>query len=102
MNHVPPKATAFAKRDAAYVLGIEANWTDPAQTDANIAWARAVYDAVQPFARGEYLNFPGFIEDSSRLLQGVYGANYQRLQTIKARYDPDNLFKGVLNIPPRL
>ncbi len=52
MNQVPPEATAFAKRDAAYVLGIEANWTDPAQSDANIAWAKAVYDAVQPSKPG--------------------------------------------------
>lgn len=97
----PPDQTAFARRDVPYVLGIEANWREPSQSDANIAWARAIYDAAQPFARGLYLNFPGFVEDGDRLLQGAYEANYPRLQAVKARYDPDNLFQGTLNIPPK-
>ncbi len=40
-------------------------------------------------------------EDADTLLQGAYGANYRRLQAIKAKYDPDNLFHGALNIPPK-
>ncbi|MBN1362906.1 MAG: FAD-binding oxidoreductase [Sedimentisphaerales bacterium] len=100
-GRVPPDKTAFARRDVPYVLGIEANWRESSQSDANIAWARAVYDAAQPFAHGLYLNFPGFVEDGDKLLQGAYEANYPRLQSIKAKYDPDNLFQGALNIPPK-
>ena len=55
---------------------------------------------MQQFAHGTYLNFPGFMEDSDKLLQGAYEVNYERLRTIKGRYDPDNLFHGVLNIVP--
>ena len=95
-----PDATAYA-RDVPYAIGIESNWTDPAESDANVAWARELFDALQPFSRGTYLNFPGFMEDTEKLLHGAYGANYKRLQTIKAQYDPDNLFKGALNIPPK-
>jgi FAD/FMN-containing dehydrogenase len=101
LNRVPADATAFARRDVSWLIGIEANWTDPDQSNANIAWARQTFEEMQPFAHGTYLNFPGFMEDGDRLLQGAYEVNYERLQTIKARYDPDNLFHGVVNIVPR-
>jgi len=98
---VRPDATAYARRDVPYAIGIESNWTDPAESDANVAWARELFDALKPFSRGTYLNFPGYMEDTEKLLHGAYGANYKRLQTIKAQYDPDNVFKGALNIPPK-
>ncbi|HNY76879.1 MAG: FAD-binding oxidoreductase [Sedimentisphaerales bacterium] len=98
---VRPDQTAYARRDVPYAIGIESNWTDPAQSEDNVAWVRRLFDALRPFSRGTYLNFPGFMEDADKLLQGAYGANYKRLQAIKARYDPDNLFKGALNIPPK-
>jgi FAD/FMN-containing dehydrogenase len=100
INRVPPDRTAFARRDVHYGIAIESNWTDPTRSDANIAWSRAVFDDLQRFARGTYLNFPGFMEDADRLLQGAYGDNYERLLAIKTAYDPDNLFRGTLNIVP--
>jgi FAD/FMN-containing dehydrogenase len=100
MNRVPADRTAFARRDMAHLIGIEANWTDPGQSDANIAWARRVFEDMQQFSQGTYLNFPGFMEDGDKLLQGAYEANYERLLAIKTKYDPDNLFHGALNIVP--
>ena len=99
-TRVRPDATAYVRRDVPYAIGIESNWTDPAESDANVAWAKKLFDALQPFSRGTYLNFPGFMEDGETLLHGAYGANYKRLGAIKAKYDPANLFKGALNIPP--
>jgi FAD/FMN-containing dehydrogenase len=101
MNRVPADATAFARRDVHYAVTIESNWTDPSQSDANVAWSREVFEDMQRFASGSYLNFPGFMEDADRLLQGAYGTNYERLQAVKAKYDPDNLFHGALNIAPK-
>jgi FAD/FMN-containing dehydrogenase len=101
VNRVPADKTAFARRDMPYLVSIEANWTDPGQSDANIAWARNTFDDLQQFAHGSYLNFPGFMEDADELLQGAYEANYERLLAVKTKYDPDNLFHGVLNIVPR-
>ncbi len=100
INRVPRDRTAFARRDVKYALAIESNWTDLAQSDANIAWSRRVFDDMQRFARGTYLNFPGFMEDADKLLQGAYGDNYERLLTVKTAYDPGNLFRGTLNIVP--
>jgi FAD/FMN-containing dehydrogenase len=100
MNRVPADQTAYARRDVKYALALESNWTDREHSDANITWTRAVFEDMQRFARGTYLNFPGFTEDADRLLQGAYDVNYGRLRTIKTRYDPGNLFHGVLNIVP--
>jgi FAD/FMN-containing dehydrogenase len=89
--------TAFYKRDAPYMLGIEANWERREDAEANIQWARALYDDMQPFSRdGIYLNFPGFLEDRDALLQAAYGPNLERLRAVKAKYDPGNIFSGLL------
>ena len=83
------------------MLGIEANWQNKNDTDANIKWARDVYDDMQRFADGgTYLNFPGFVEKTDDLLKGAYGPNLDRLRSVKAKYDPENLFPGTVNILP--
>lgn len=87
---VPQDATAYPHRSAPYVLFIESNWADPADDDANIGWARRVVDAMQPFSDGsQYANFPGLLEDQEKW----FGTNYQRLQSLKAQYDPTGLFR---------
>ena len=102
VSRIPATDTPFHKRDAAVMIGIEANWHDPAYSDANIAWARDVYDDLKRFSDGSsYLNFPGFVEDADQLLKSAYGPNLPKLQSIKAKYDPDNLFPGLLNIRPQ-
>lgn len=102
LARVPADATAFSQRSAPIMIGIEANWHARKDADANIEWARALYKNLEPYSNGgNYLNFPGFIEDRQALLQGAYGANLPRLQRIKGMYDPDNIFQGLLNISPQ-
>jgi len=102
MSREPAGGSAFARRDAPFLLGIEANWDDPGQDRANIAWAREVFRDMQDRFpdEGVYLNFPGFIEESGPVVKQAYAGNYARLQEIKAKYDPDNLFRSNLNIRP--
>lgn len=101
MGRVGAGETPLFRRDAPYMIGIEANWQARSAAEANIAWARAVFEDLRPFTRGgEYLNFPGFLEDQDRLLRGAYGPNLQRLRAVKAQHDPGNLFRGALNISP--
>ena len=101
MNRVSPTDTAFFKRDAPYMLGIEANWENREDADANIKWAKDVYQNMHRFTRGgSYLNFPGFMEEREPLLRGAYGPNLERLRAVKAEYDPTNIFPGALNIEP--
>jgi FAD/FMN-containing dehydrogenase len=84
--------TPLAHRTAPFLVGIESNWLDPAGDAENIAWARAVQATMAPHSTGgSYLNFDD-PTDNARVA-AVYGANYRRLQEIKKRYDPDNLFR---------
>ncbi len=100
-GRVRPEATAFARREAPYLFTAESNWDDPAEDEASLAWAREVYRDMQHFsAGGAYLNFPGFAEEGDELLRKSYGGNYERLQAVKAKYDPENFFRSNLNIRP--
>jgi len=102
MAAVPAEATAFGARDSAYLLSPEANWEDPADDDANIAWARAVLDSVAADSTGgSYLNFPGFLEDAETLVRTSFGGSYERLRELKLAYDPDNRFRRNQNVAPR-
>jgi FAD/FMN-containing dehydrogenase len=102
MSRVRPEDTAFGARDAPFMLGVEANWLKGSEDEANVAWARRVYHDLLKFSTGRsYLNFPGFAEEGEELIRKTYGANYPRLQAVKARYDPDNFFSSTLNISPK-
>jgi FAD/FMN-containing dehydrogenase len=101
IGRVDPQATAYARRDAPYVVAAEATWEDPSTDDANIQWSRETVAALQPFSKGGlYLNFGGFGEDREAMLRATYGPNYDRLVGLKNRYDPDNLFHMNQNIRP--
>lgn len=88
-------------RQAPYLLGIEANWQDPADNETNIAWTRELHRDMQRFSSGAtYLNFPGFGEEGEEMLRRAYGDNYRRLREVKGKYDPENMFRGQLPIEP--
>ena len=98
---VDPAATAFAHRDGGYSLLIVSQWQDPRDTDSNIAWAKETYEQLRPYlADRQYLN--NLPADDGRIARGLWGANYERLVTIKRRYDPDNTFRLNHNINPAL
>ncbi|MBW3665497.1 MAG: FAD-binding oxidoreductase [Actinobacteria bacterium] len=94
MSRVDADATAFGDRSSPYLLGVEANWQDPAADADNLAWTRDCIDAFRDVSTGrEYLNFPGFFEDGDRMRRMAHGdANYQRLAALRDRLDPDGLF----------
>ena len=99
MARVAVNATAWANRDAHFVMNAHTRWRDKAQDSACIAWARQLFDATAPFASGSvYVNFMPNDEDNR--IEKAYGSNYRRLGEIKRRYDPDNLFRMNQNIQP--
>jgi FAD/FMN-containing dehydrogenase len=91
--------TAFAQRQAEYDIGYMAQWTDPAEKEVHVAWARDMADALRPYASGGHLlNFLG--EESPDMIQAAFGPNYARLAQVKKKYDPTNFFSINQNIKP--
>ncbi|WP_246212254.1 FAD-binding oxidoreductase [Streptomyces abyssomicinicus] len=102
MARGPEQETAFTGRHAPYLIGIEGNWSDAADSERNIAWVRDTFAALRTFSDGGiYLNFPGFLEEGEQLVRESFGANYERLAAVKAAYDPGNLFRHNPNILPK-
>ncbi|HEY7033825.1 MAG TPA: BBE domain-containing protein, partial [Thermomicrobiales bacterium] len=100
-SRVEAGATAFGRRTAPYLLSLDTTWDDPADTERCIAWTRNAWSAMHRFSDGGlYLNFAGFGEEKEALVRAGYGANYDRLAALKARYDPGNLFRMNQNIRP--
>ncbi|MGA9177448.1 MAG: FAD-binding oxidoreductase [Desulfobacterales bacterium] len=96
-NRVPSDAMAYGHRDAKFVLNVHGRWDETAQDATCIAWARAFFEASAPYASaGAYVNF--MTEDETNRVAAAYGVNYERLQQIKKKYDPENIFHNNQNI----
>jgi len=99
VTRVDATATAFAHREPGYSLLIVAQWLDPRETEPNITWARETFEALHPYmANRSYVN--NLTAEDGRMVHHVWGANYQRLVTVKRRYDSDNIFRLNHNIDP--
>jgi FAD/FMN-containing dehydrogenase len=98
-SRVPPDATAFPNRSARYWLGLLSGWKDPARNDERIAGVRAAWKQVEPLTEGFYSNLD--LERGLDQNRANYGANFDRLAALKAKYDPMNLFRLNANVPPR-
>ena len=94
--------TAFGgSRSARYVFNIEGAAPDRAAYEADRAWVRSFWDAMQPHASslGSYVNFLAEADDAR--VRASYGEEkYSRLARIKAEYDPENVLHLNANIQP--
>ena len=96
---VEPESTAFGTRDAAYDCVIMPAWTEPSESDTHIAWADDLWQSIQPDSTGGvYVNYMG--DEGEARVRAAYGANHTRLAKLKAKYDPNNLFRFNQNIRP--
>ena len=97
---IDPTATAYPFREPGYNLVLTGQWGDPADTEANVAWVRDTFTALEPYtAPRVYVNY--LADDESARVASAYGPNLDRLVEIKRRFDPDNLFRLNHNIDPR-
>jgi FAD/FMN-containing dehydrogenase len=99
VTRTAPESTAYAHRDAQFVMNLHARWADAADDAHCIGWARDVFGRLAPHATGGvYVNF--LTADEGDRVRAAYGGNYRRLTMAKLRYDPDNLFRSNQNIQP--
>jgi FAD/FMN-containing dehydrogenase len=98
-SRVKKNDTAWNYRDANWAMVILGVDPDPANLEKISAWSKQYWDAVHPYcAGGAYLNF--ISDEGESRVKASYGDNYERLVTIKNKYDPDNLFRVNQNIKP--
>jgi FAD/FMN-containing dehydrogenase len=99
MGRVSVDATAFAHR-ATQAMVIVTNF-GPGSADAEGRSARTqqVWQALQPYAEGVYVNFLAE-EGEQRVHEAYPPATYARLAALKNRYDPTNFFHMNQNIKP--
>ncbi|MBZ9711260.1 FAD-binding oxidoreductase [Mesorhizobium sp. ESP7-2] len=96
-GRVSASESAFTQRQAEYNIGITAQWSNPAESAKHIAWARAMYEALEPYSNGNhFLNFQS--EAGDDVIRRSFGKNYDRLAEVKRKYDPTNFFSLNQNI----
>jgi FAD/FMN-containing dehydrogenase len=100
VSDVGSEETAYAHRDAAFIVGVSATWRDPAADDAHLAWAEETWRDLRASPATREGFYPGFVSGEERARM-AYGANLDRLSALKAEYDPENLLHGNLNVAPR-
>jgi len=91
---------AIGGRDAACIVHAISMWENPAEAEAHVAWARETMQAMEPFTvPGISLNFTS--DQTEDKVKASFGSEkYERLVTLKDKYDPMNLFRLNQNIKP--
>ncbi|MBD0413645.1 FAD-binding oxidoreductase [Oryzicola mucosus] len=97
-----PDETAYVHRDCNFLFEMETAWgplDSPETVDRQRGWLKDYVADMQRFLLpSAYVNFPN--RDQPNWQQAYYGQNFARLQKIKKRYDPDNIFRFHQSIPP--
>jgi FAD/FMN-containing dehydrogenase len=99
MARVPVEATAFAHRKSRILANLVALYGKPEEKEPSEAWVTGYMEALQQNDDGAYVNFLGD-EGTERVRAAYPSPTWERLVSIKKKYDPTNLFRLNQNIPP--
>jgi FAD/FMN-containing dehydrogenase len=93
--------SAASHRSATFILNINTGWENPNENEKHIKWARDFWNEIRPYSTGGvYVNFISEDEGEDRV-KAAYGSNYERLVSLKNKYDPTNFFRLNQNIKPK-
>lgn len=91
---------AVGNRDAHYITGFSGTWFPGTPSEPHVQWAKNAWEQVRDHSTGgNYVNFQ-LDDDDDQRLRAAYRTNFARLQRVKSKYDPDNLFRVNRNISP--
>jgi FAD/FMN-containing dehydrogenase len=99
MSRVPSDATAYAHRSGRIMVNVAAFYEGADDRASKADWVKRFSEALDQGDDAVYVNFVGD-EGEARTRAAYPGATWDRLATIKARYDPDNLFHLNQNVAP--
>jgi len=98
VGRVKPEATAFWNRKSDYMIMLHGAWVDPSLDKAAVEGGRKIWQALEPYTKGHYVNAEPGAE--GQRLRDTYGDSYPRLVALKNKVDPKNLFRLNSNIKP--
>jgi FAD/FMN-containing dehydrogenase len=99
MARVPADATAFGHRDSRILVNVAAMYARPEERAEREAWVKGLAAALHGGDDGAYVGF--LADEGEERVRAAYpGPTWDRLAELKARYDPDNLFRLNQNVPP--
>ena len=100
MGRIPSDATPFTDRTSPYIVNCIARTPDAKDLPPHREWAQAARGAMARYGAGRtYVNFTGDASDDQ--VRAAYTPDtYRRLQQLKDRYDPSNLFRFNQNVRP--
>lgn len=100
MARVSPDASAYSNRQAPHLLEMVGATPTQEAYEAVKAYVGQVKAALQPaLSGGVYMNFMSGEEARQQVNKGFSPEAFQRLTLLKAKYDPDNVFRFGFNIP---
>jgi len=97
-HEISPTDTAFFYRDAQYFISYSTQWLKEKDDVKQIAEVDKLRESLLPYTIGDYIGNPD--KTFKDYLTIYYGENARRLQCIKRKYDPDNVFQFEQSIPP--
>src|SRR5690606_20554025 len=99
MARVAPDATAFPHRLRRFASFVGALYERPEDRAANEHWVGGLARTLSRGGRGGHIGFLPDVEPDG--VRDAYGqGTWERLRSVKRRYDPTNLFRRNHNIPP--
>ncbi|MFL6291324.1 MAG: FAD-binding oxidoreductase [Thermoanaerobaculia bacterium] len=100
LNGLAEEHSPVGNREARYVLNVAGSWEQAGDDAANLGWARDAWNDMKSFSTGgTYINFLTEDEGPERT-KAALGKGLQRLAEVKARWDPQNVFRTNRNIAP--
>jgi Berberine and berberine like len=99
MARVPAEATAFAHRGSRIMANVASFYEGPEDKAVRQAWVDTFASELHQGDDGAYVNF--LVDEGPERIRAAYpGSTWDRLEAVKSRYDPTNLFRNNQNIPP--
>jgi hypothetical protein len=99
MARVPVDATAFAHRESRIMTNVAAMYERPDERPEHESWVTRLASELSQGDTGAYVGF--LADEGEERVRAAYpGSTWDRLADVKARYDPDNLFRLNQNVPP--
>jgi FAD/FMN-containing dehydrogenase len=101
IGDVDEDATAFSHREYKMWLNFAMSWDDAANDSEYMERTRSCVRALKPWTgAGVYVNMLN-LDEMDRVVEAFGGPEkYARLGRVKAKYDPDNLFRMNYNVTP--